>query len=153
MSALQITFSIPSLRARSHVAYLRKNLQVAHRLLKSPLQQLSIAMISDKRMIALHKRFMGIAKTTDVLSFAQESDQRGRCVEGEIAICIPQAARSAKKMRVHLKDELLLYALHGLLHLSGFDDRTERDYHIMHRREDAILRRLGVGPIFWKERP
>ncbi|MGN6726072.1 MAG: rRNA maturation RNAse YbeY, partial [Tepidisphaeraceae bacterium] len=44
--------------------------------------------------------------------------------------------------------ELLLYALHGVLHLSGYDDRTESDHRRMHRREDQILHRIGIGPLF-----
>jgi hypothetical protein len=44
--------------------------------------------------------------------------------------------------------ELLLYALHGMLHLAGFDDRTARGFATMHRTEDDILTRLGVGPVF-----
>ena len=46
------------------------------------------------------------------------------------------------------RDEVLLYALHGVLHLCGYDDRTDRDFAAMHRREDEILERLGVGAIF-----
>jgi ssRNA-specific RNase YbeY (16S rRNA maturation enzyme) len=44
--------------------------------------------------------------------------------------------------------ELLLYALHGMLHLSGFDDRTDRDFALMHRTEDSILESLGFAPVF-----
>jgi hypothetical protein len=43
---------------------------------------------------------------------------------------------------------LLLYGLHGMLHLCGFDDRTERAFRAMHAKEDEILTRLGVGPVF-----
>jgi ssRNA-specific RNase YbeY (16S rRNA maturation enzyme) len=43
---------------------------------------------------------------------------------------------------------LLLYAVHGTLHLCGHDDRTAREYRIMHRTEDDLLTRLGVGPVF-----
>jgi ssRNA-specific RNase YbeY (16S rRNA maturation enzyme) len=44
--------------------------------------------------------------------------------------------------------ELLLYALHGMLHLCAFDDRTDREFQIMHEREDQILIRLGIGAVF-----
>jgi probable rRNA maturation factor len=47
-----------------------------------------------------------------------------------------------------LKNEVLLCALHGMLHLCGFDDRTERQYTAMHRAEDRLLSRLGIGPVF-----
>ena len=38
--------------------------------------------------------------------------------------------------------------MHGVLHLIGFDDRTAAGYRKMHRKEDEILTRLGVGPVF-----
>ncbi len=46
------------------------------------------------------------------------------------------------------RNEVLLYALHGMLHLSGFDDRTDADFRKMHRMEDRLLARLGIGPVF-----
>jgi branched-chain amino acid transport system ATP-binding protein len=69
-----------------------------------------------------------------------------------IVVCVPEAARRAKELGVPLQHELLLYALHGLLHLNGFDDRTAREYHRMHRMEDAILHQLGVGAVFAPDR-
>ena len=47
-----------------------------------------------------------------------------------------------------MKKEALLYAVHGLLHLCGFDDRTARDFDVMHQREDEILCAIGVGAVF-----
>ena len=47
-----------------------------------------------------------------------------------------------------LNPELLLYAAHGVLHLCGLDDRTAAGFREMHRKEDEILTRLGVGPVF-----
>ncbi len=43
---------------------------------------------------------------------------------------------------------MLLYAVHGLLHLCGYDDRTPAGFRRMHRKEDDLLARLGVGPVF-----
>jgi probable rRNA maturation factor len=91
---------------------------------------------------------MGIAGPTDVLTFPMELDARGRPTGGEVVICIPEARRRCKELKTPLKHELLLYAIHGMLHLSGFDDRTDREFRRMHRMEDTILRRLGVGPVF-----
>jgi probable rRNA maturation factor len=67
---------------------------------------------------------------------------------GEVVICVPEARRRSREHGTTLQQELLLYALHGMLHLCGFDDRTDRDFKRMHRTEDQILARLGVGPVF-----
>ena len=60
----------------------------------------------------------------------------------------PHAQAAAQRLNLKVADELLLYALHGILHLCGYDDRTPADYRRMHRLEDRILTQLGIGPIF-----
>jgi probable rRNA maturation factor len=114
----------------------------------SHLQELNVALVDDRQMSALHKQFMGISGPTDVLSFSLEHDSAKEVTAGEIAICIPFARRQARRLGTAAGKEVLLYALHGLLHLSGWDDRTAAQYQRMHRMEDAILCRLGVGPVF-----
>jgi probable rRNA maturation factor len=68
-------------------------------------------------------------------------------------VCVPEARRRAAELGNPVRHELLLYALHGMLHLSGMDDRTLRQFRRMHHLEDAILRRLGVGPVFAAKGP
>ena len=63
-------------------------------------------------------------------------------------MCVSQAKRVARRVGIPVRRELLLYALHGLLHLIGMDDRRENDCVRMHRMEDRILTRLGVGAVF-----
>ena len=145
---LLISIYASTVQGRLHAAYLKAKLRDAHRLLRSPLRELSIALVGDKRMSDLHGHFMGAARTTDVLSFPLELDSRKRPISGEVVMCVPEARRRCRQLGTRLRHELLLYALHGMLHLSGFDDRTDRQHHLMHRKEDAILRRLGVGAVF-----
>ena len=131
-----------------YVRRLRKHVQGAARILKAPCSQLSIALVNDKQMSKLHRQFMQIDGPTDVLTFPLEFDSRKRGTSGEIVICVPEARRRAKEMKVAVQNELLLYAVHGMLHLSGFDDRTRRGFRTMHEMEDRILRELGVGAVF-----
>lgn len=130
------------------VPKLRRQLRQAHRLLNPPLAELSVALVSDRRMSQLHEQFMNIAGPTDVLTFPLELDKRGRATSGEVIVCVPEARRRARERGIALESEVLLYALHGMLHLCGFDDRTDSGYKKMHRTEDDILTRLGVGPVF-----
>lgn len=127
------------------VPYLRRRLRAAHRLLKSPPRELSVALVSDATMADLHQRYLGISGPTDVLSFELERDRRGRVTAGEVIVCIPQARRQGT---AGLKREALLCAVHGLLHLCGFDDRTRRGYAVMHGTEDRILSQVGAGKVF-----
>jgi len=103
---------------------------------------------NDKQMGDLHKQFLHIAGPTDILTFPLDVNAKNEPIGGELVICVPHARRAAKTHGVVLKNELLLYALHGMLHLAGFDDRTAAQYNRMHRIEDEILAQLGVGPVF-----
>jgi rRNA maturation RNase YbeY len=127
---------------------LRKNLIAAHSMIRPPLRQLSLALVSDAAMSKLHMQFMSIPGPTDVLTFPLDQDSRGRIISGEVVICVPEARRKSRQMRTPLDHELLLYALHGMLHLCGLDDKTAAGFQKMHRTEDQILERLGVGPVF-----
>ena len=99
-------------------------------------------------MAALHEQFLGIPGPTDVLTFPLDEDGQGRVTAGEVVICVPEARRQAKRNGVGVERELLLYALHGMLHLCGYDDRTAAAFRTMHATEDRILTQLGVGPVF-----
>lgn len=114
---------------------------------KSP-REISFVLVGDAMMSKLHVEFMNIPGPTDVLTFPIDQDARGRTLTGEIIVCIPEARRRAKENGVPLLHEVLLYCLHGWLHLSGHDDRNKRDFERMHAEEDRILTRLGVGQVF-----
>jgi rRNA maturation RNase YbeY len=148
---LNFSLDISAGTGREFVPYLRRYLPRARGLLRGPLVEMSVALVGDRRMAALHERFMGIAGPTDVLTFELEHDARGRVVAGEVVVSVPHAVRAARRSGVAARKEVLLYALHGMLHLCGFDDRTDRDFVRMHQREDDILKRLGVGAVFARD--
>jgi rRNA maturation RNase YbeY len=143
-----LRLSVTAATGAALVTYLRRHIVAAHAILKPPLAELSIALVGDRRMAELHEQFLGIAGPTDVLTFPLEVDRRGRPLAGEVVVCVPEARRRSAVEGTGLKQEVLLYALHGLLHLCGFDDRTRSAFAAMHRTEDAILTSLGIGPVF-----
>lgn len=147
-----LSISITAATGQRYVALLRKKLTLAHAILRAPLREFSLALVGDTRMSRLHQRFLGIAGPTDVLTFPLEYDARGRTVAGEVVVCVPQAVRCASRSKGLAIDpvaaEILLYALHGMLHLCDFDDRTADGFAMMHRAEDRLLRRLGIGSVF-----
>jgi probable rRNA maturation factor len=114
---------------------------------------MSLVLASDATMSDLHQRFMDDPTTTDVLTFPLDVDRRGRASSGEVYVGVPEARRRAKRHGTRVADEVLLYALHGMLHLCGFDDRTPAGFTRMHRTEDRILTRIGVGAVFQPQQP
>jgi probable rRNA maturation factor len=144
----RFTLSIQATVGKSYVPFVRRSIRRAWKLVRRPPTELSVQFTDDRTMSRLHRRFMNVAGPTDVLTFPMDIAPDGRVISGEVVICVPQARRQAKKHEIPVERELLLYALHGLLHLSGFDDRTESDFRRMHALEDDILIQIGVGPAF-----
>lgn len=141
-----VEFSAPT--GKAYLPYLKRHLRNAITLLPRKLRSASIALVNDRTMADLHQQFLGIAGPTDVLTFELEHDARGRCIEGEVVVCVPYAKRIAKQHGTTMERELLLYCLHGLLHLTGHDDRDDDSFRKMHAAEDRILTRIGIGPVF-----
>lgn len=111
-----------------------------------PLARVAIELVDDARMISLHQKHMALATTTDVLTFVQNG--QGEAIDVDIAICVDEAARRGGGHSDRLRNELLLYALHGLLHAAGHDDHCEASFTRMHQEEDRILEAAGFGRIF-----
>lgn len=148
MKDVDLSFAVST--GRAYAPYVKKRLLEAIAHVRGAPGEISVALVGDARMSALHEQFMGIPGPTDVLTFELEHDDRGRVTAGEIVVCVPEAVRRARQLGHEVRVELLLYALHGVLHLAGYDDRNDADYRRMHRAEDRILSRIGIGPVFAK---
>ncbi len=106
-------------------------------------------------MAALHQRYCRRAVPTDVLTFDLGSEARSGWIEGEIVVCADVAWREAGRRvargaarRSAARAELALYVVHGVLHLTGYEDHSPRGFARMHAREDEILSELGLGRVF-----
>jgi len=110
--------------------------------------QLEIAVIGDAEMRRQHARWMGEDTTTDVLAFDLRDKPRPGRVDGQLLVCKSVARRRARSRKTDWQSELLLYVVHGCLHLCGYRDRRPADATRIHRREDEILAALGEGPVF-----
>lgn len=114
--------------------------------------ELSIVIVDDQQMSDLHEQFMDITGTTDVLTFDLSDDPDDPSqIEGELILCVDEASRQAASREHATRLELLLYALHGLLHLMGYDDHDDDDYDRMHAREDELLTMAGFDALFARD--
>jgi probable rRNA maturation factor len=100
--------------------------------------KVTIALLTDAAMRKLNARFRRADYATDVLSFP--SDERG--VLGDIAIARGVAARQARQLGHAERVELRVLALHGLLHLLGYDHETDTGE--MARAEERLRRKAGL---------
>jgi len=109
--------------------------------------QVSIALVSDRRIRALNRAYRGKDRPTDVLSFPGDPLPSTVSIVpdrflGEIVIARGVARRQARDARHSELTELRVLALHGLLHLLGYDH--ERDGGEMRRAERRLRRKGGL---------
>ncbi len=107
---------------------------------------LSITVLGDAEIRRLNRRYLAHDWPTDVLSF--DLSDPGGPISGEIIVSAERAARVAKRLKADARAELLLYVVHGLLHLCDYDDLSPAKFRRMHRRENEILTELGYPDVF-----
>ncbi len=103
--------------------------------------EISVVFSDDAFIQALNNRYRNLDKPTDVLSFAQEDDAE---MLGDIVISLPTAARQAALAGWPLQSEAMLLAVHGLLHLLGYDDETGKGAQIMQMKTMQALTAHGI---------
>ena len=108
-----------------------------------------VALVCDAKMRALNKRYRNLDRVTDVLSFPAEvyphQDQSSSRVLGDIVIATGVAKRQARDEGVSVDMEIRRLALHGLLHVMGYDHETDTGQ--MNRLERRLLRRGGMAEL------
>ncbi len=116
---------------------------------------LSVVLSNDATIRNLNRQFLGHDYPTDVLSFllasnASEAPSENSCEEevwGEIIISVETAQRNARRYRQPLEKEILRLAIHGVLHLLGYDDATPKQRQHMRRKERTYLTRLSRSAV------
>lgn len=127
---------------------------------------LSLAIVDNPTIRDLNVRYLQHDYDTDVLSFLfdvsggdedspQESGPEGESfrprgagkrIEGEIIVSAEMALESARQYGWNPRDELILYIVHGLLHLTGYDDLSPEEKAVMRRRERDVLSLWNLSP-------
>ncbi len=102
-------------------------------------QDINIIYVEEAQIVEINKHYLGHDYVTDVISFDLSDDRNSI---GEVYICIQQAERQAKEYNVSLENELSRLAIHGVLHILGFDDKTEEEKQKMHKLEDMFLNEI-----------
>jgi probable rRNA maturation factor len=93
------------------------------------LAELSVLLVSNRRMAELHRRFLHLPGPTDVITFQH----------GEIFVSVETARSHARRFGNSLEGELRLYMAHGLLHLLGLDDKTPADAAEMELAQEKLV--------------
>ncbi|CAG9619354.1 Endoribonuclease YbeY [Sutcliffiella rhizosphaerae] len=116
--------------------------------------ELSVTFVDNERIQEINREYRDKDRPTDVISFAMEELGEGEMeihyqddaprILGDIVISVPKAEEQAKDYGHSLKRELGFLALHGLLHLLGYDHENEKDEKEMFDKQKEILNAYGL---------
>ena len=115
------------------------------------LTEVSLMFTDDETIHEMNLEYRGIDRPTDVLSFALEEGEEEEIyggpeenLLGDIIISVETAVRQAEEYGHSVKREMAFLALHGMLHLLGYDHMEEEERQEMRAQEEAILASLGI---------
>lgn len=123
-------------------------------------EEVDITIVTDDEIHTLNRDYRNVDRATDVLSFALDEDGGepelvgGPEVHllGDIIISAETAARQAEEFGHGLEREIVYLAVHGLLHLLGYDHMQEEDKVIMRAKEEEALREIKLSEEFLADR-
>lgn len=107
--------------------------------------EVGIRVTTDAAIHEINREHLGHDYPTDVISFPYTATPPH--IEGELVVSVDTAAERAKELGWSVEHELLLYVVHGTLHITGMDDHDPQDRLAMRCAEREVMLRLGVGDI------
>jgi probable rRNA maturation factor len=99
---------------------------------------LSLVFVTGSAIRKINKIHLGHDYVTDIITFDLR-EKKSVFFDGELIICPSEALRNARVFGEPVEREVLRYVAHGILHLMGYDDATEKQRAIMRREEDKLL--------------
>jgi probable rRNA maturation factor len=112
--------------------------------------KITLAFVNNPHIHRLNKQFLDHDEPTDVLTFPY-TEPGAKKPEGEVVIGYEVAAENAADRGIPVEQELLLYVIHGCLHLCGYDDKTAKAAKEMRAKERAYLKKIGLPDITDRE--
>ncbi len=123
-------------RVRPLLRQLKASLSLLPGSLPAEIEAIEIVLVDRATMAGVHGDFLDDSTETDVITFPY----------GEILVCPAVAKEQAPRHGLGTDQEILLYALHGILHLVGYDDTTAAKARVMAQEQDKLLKRV----LAWK---
>ncbi|MCH2174508.1 MAG: rRNA maturation RNase YbeY [Lentisphaeria bacterium] len=103
-------------------------------------------LVNSPRMSQVNRDFLNHVGTTDVITFSYLDELTDGLepepVVAEIFICLDVAKKAAKKFKTSFTQEVILYIVHGILHVCGYDDHEQEDIVAMRAAEKTVLKKL-----------
>ena len=118
-------------------AEIRLWLQLIAKKEKYTIAELNYIFCSDEYLLQVNKDYLNHDYYTDIITF--DNSEKKSSIEGDIFISIDRVRENSSIQKTSLKDELHRVMAHGLLHLTGYKDKTAAEKEIMRKKEDTSL--------------
>jgi probable rRNA maturation factor len=106
--------------------------------------EIGISIIGEEAMTRMNEGYLRHKGSTDVITFDYTDANRPKCLTGEVFVCLDEALAQAPRFRVTWQNEIVRYIVHGILHLSGYDDKTATARKKMKSQENRLMGRLST---------
>jgi rRNA maturation RNase YbeY len=106
------------------------------------LMALYYVFVTDDVLLEINQQYLGHDTYTDIITFPYQENP----LEGEIYISVDRVRENADRYGASPREEFLRVMAHGVLHLCGWEDHSDRNRNLMRRREDACLAHFGIIP-------
>ena len=136
---------------------LRRAVELAANYGKCSLGQINVRICTDETIHAVNRQYLDHDYPTDVISFPYEFEPP--FVEGELIVSSETAATQSHRYSAGTSGEddvwheMILYVVHGCLHLVGLDDQDDAGRRAMRCAEDFVMRRIGLPAPVWPSSP
>jgi probable rRNA maturation factor len=113
--------------------FLKEKIGILEKIVETSLKKIFVYLVDNKTIKKLNKIFLNKNTSTDVLSFKYPDGS------GEIIISVEECKKNAKNYSNTLNEEILYVLIHGILHLNGYEDYSEKDREKMFKKQDEIF--------------
>jgi len=101
------------------------------------ISSLIINFVTSEEIIQINKKYLKHNHSTDIITFDYSKDNNN--LDAEIYISINDADYNSKKYKISINEEIIRLIIHGILHLTGYDDNEKLDRILMKEKEEWLL--------------
>ena len=102
--------------------------------------ELSVIFCSDDYLLSLNKMYLNHDYFTDIITFSYNEEG---IVSGDLFISVDRTKENAEKNNVSISNELARLVIHGMLHLCGFNDKSQEEINVIRNKEEEYLKMFG----------
>ena len=132
------------------VHYIENDVPVKERVLETILQEIGreqqavfasieLVYVDEKGIIAINSEHLGREYVTDIISFRYDEREDLQAIEGTLYCCAPRITEQSREFGTPESQEFYRIFIHGLLHLTGYNDQTREDKAVMTQLENHYL--------------